>query len=216
EAGRGPGRLACHRRSGPTHRHRRLRLPGPFRRAVQARQRAHGESGSFGATLRGSGPAHRGRPIHGSASRARRHSSRLLPPRSSSSPPPYARKLLGRLHHLLGQGLAPAGRGALRILVTSSTDSRSLVLDGQRPLTPADIEAAAQPLSVPLSEGARAAVARCAAFVRTHGASGKAIYGLSTGFGPLVTHAASSDPETHGIGLLNHLRAGQGDVLAPR
>jgi len=100
--------------------------------------------------------------------------------------------------------------------VTSSTDSLSLVLDGQRTLTPPDLEAAAQPLSVSLSDDARAAVARCAEFVRTHGASGKAIYGLSTGFGPLVTHPASSDPETHGIGLLNHLRAGQGDVLAPR
>ena len=99
--------------------------------------------------------------------------------------------------------------------MTSSTDSRSLVLDGQRTLTPADLEAAAQPLTVTLSDGTRAAVARCAEFVRTHGASGKAIYGLSTGFGPLVTHAASPDAETHGIGLLNHLRAGQGDVLAP-
>ena len=67
-----------------------------------------------------------------------------------------------------------------------------------------------------LSDPARAAVARCAEFVRAHGASGKPIYGFSTGFGPLVTHAASSDPEAHGIGLLNHLRAGQGDVLAPR
>jgi histidine ammonia-lyase len=100
--------------------------------------------------------------------------------------------------------------------VISSTDSLNLVLDGQRTLTPDDLEAAGQPLRLTLSEDARTAVARCADFVRIHRASGKAIYGLSTGFGPLVTHAASSDPETHGIGLLNHLRAGQGEVLAPR
>ena len=100
--------------------------------------------------------------------------------------------------------------------MTSSTESRGLVLDGHRALTPADLEAAAGPLRVTVSESARAAVVRCAEFVRAQGASGKPIYGFSTGFGPLVTHAASFDPETHGIGLLNHLRAGQGDFLAPR
>ena len=99
--------------------------------------------------------------------------------------------------------------------MTSSIDTFSLVLDDHHTLTPADIEAAQQPLHITLSDSARAAVVRCAEFVRAHGASGKPIYGFSTGFGPLVTHAASSDPETHGIGLLNHLRAGQGDFLAP-
>ena len=99
--------------------------------------------------------------------------------------------------------------------MTPSIDAFTLALDGHHTLTPADLEAAAQPLRITLSESARAAIARSAEFVRAHGASGKPMYGFSTGFGPLVTHAASPDPEAHGIGLLNHLRAGQEDFLAP-
>ena len=98
--------------------------------------------------------------------------------------------------------------------MTLSNDA--LALDGARSLTPADLEAAASPLRVSLTDEARAVVVRCSEFVRAHGATGQPIYGLSTGFGPLVAHAASADPEIQGMGLLNHLRAGQGDVLPPR
>ena len=42
-----------------------------------------------------------------------------------------------------------------------------------------------------------------------------AIYGLSTGFGPLLSFKASLDANAQGVGLLNHLRAGQGELLAP-
>ncbi len=36
------------------------------------------------------------------------------------------------------------------------------------------------------------------------------IYGLTTGYGPLVVHDAHPDPERQGMGLLNHLSAGWG------
>jgi histidine ammonia-lyase len=100
--------------------------------------------------------------------------------------------------------------------VTALTESLSLSVDGRRTLTPADVEAAAHPLRLTLSDSVRSAVERCAGFVRTHSASGKPIYGISTGFGPLVAHSASADPEAQGLGLLNHLRAGQGEILPPR
>lgn len=96
------------------------------------------------------------------------------------------------------------------------TVSHSLILDGHRTLTPSDLESAAHPFALTLSESTRSAVTRCAEFVRVQAATGRPIYGITTGFGPLVTHPASSDLEVQGIGLLNHLRAGQGEVLAPR
>ncbi|MCI0569291.1 MAG: aromatic amino acid ammonia-lyase [Myxococcaceae bacterium] len=89
----------------------------------------------------------------------------------------------------------------------------ALVFDGRRRLTPSDIEAAAHPFRLELSESARAGVARCAAFVNEQKALGTSIYGMSTGFGPLVVFGAAPDPVEQGIGLLNHLRAGQGELL---
>ncbi len=62
---------------------------------------------------------------------------------------------------------------------------------------------------------ARDRVARCARFVKEHAEAGHAIYGLSTGFGPLVSFSASADALAQGSGLLNHLRTGQGDMLSP-
>ena len=41
------------------------------------------------------------------------------------------------------------------------------------------------------------------------------VYGVSTGFGPLVGFPASEDPYRQATGLLDHLTAGQGDALAP-
>ena len=81
---------------------------------------------------------------------------------------------------------------------------------------PADLEAAAHPFTLTVSEDVRDSVARCAEFFRVEVARGRPIYGLTTGFGPLVGHPASDDPEIQGMGLLNHLRAGQGEALAPR
>ncbi|MBF5042720.1 aromatic amino acid lyase [Aggregicoccus sp. 17bor-14] len=91
-----------------------------------------------------------------------------------------------------------------------------LVFDRTRPLTPADLELAAEPLEVSLSGPVRAAVARCAAFVLEQHAQGTPIYGMSTGFGPLVAYAAAPSPGEQGLGLIDHLRAGQGELLPPR
>jgi tyrosine ammonia-lyase len=102
--------------------------------------------------------------------------------------------------------------------MTSSRSSLSRLeihFDGRRKLTPADVEAAADPIELWLSESARAAVVRCEDFVRKQSEGGAAIYGLTTGFGPLVAYGAAPDPVEQGIGLLNHLRAGQGEMLAP-
>jgi histidine ammonia-lyase len=90
-----------------------------------------------------------------------------------------------------------------------------LVFDGQRRLKPSDLETVAQPLVLSFSPATRTRVARCAQFVTEQQRVGSTIYGLSTGFGPLVSFRASADASEHGMGLLNHLRSGQGELLAP-
>jgi histidine ammonia-lyase len=99
---------------------------------------------------------------------------------------------------------------------TSSTHpSAVLHFDGQRQLKPSDLEDAARPLVFSLSPASRGLVSRCAQFVNEHLAAGNPIYGMSTGFGPLVAFKASADGQEQGMGLLNHLRSGQGEVLSP-
>ncbi len=100
----------------------------------------------------------------------------------------------------------------------SSSTARAplaLVFDGRRQLKASDLEEAAHPLLLSLSTSARARVERCAQFVMEHLSAGNAIYGMTTGFGPLVSFHASADGVEQGMGLLNHLRTGQGDMLAP-
>ena len=96
-----------------------------------------------------------------------------------------------------------------------SSPSYSLAFDGRRRLAPADLEKAARPITLSFSNPVRDRVTRCARFVKEHAEAGNAIYGLSTGFGPLVSFGASTDAAAQGSGLLNHLRTGQGDMLAP-
>ncbi|MGO9831703.1 MAG: aromatic amino acid lyase [Myxococcaceae bacterium] len=96
-----------------------------------------------------------------------------------------------------------------------SPPSLSLNFDGRRALQPSDLEGAAQPIVLSFSTFARDRVARCARFVKEHAEAGNAIYGLSTGFGPLVSFSASADALAQGSGLLKHLRTGQGDMLSP-
>ncbi|HZH02605.1 MAG TPA: aromatic amino acid ammonia-lyase [Myxococcaceae bacterium] len=90
-----------------------------------------------------------------------------------------------------------------------------LTFDGQRRLRPSDLEVAAHPLRVILTAEARAAVSRCASFVLEQHAAGTPVYGMTTGFGPLVAFAAAEDSAEQSLGLLNHLRSGQGGVLGP-
>jgi histidine ammonia-lyase len=90
-----------------------------------------------------------------------------------------------------------------------------LAFDGQRRLKPADLEDAARPMLLSFSTSARGRVARCASFVKEYADAGNAVYGMSTGFGPMVSFQASADAGAQGSGLLDHLRTGQGDMLAP-
>lgn len=98
---------------------------------------------------------------------------------------------------------------------TSADPAPALVFDGRRQLKPTDLEAAAHPLVLSFSMSARTRVERCAQFVMEYLLAGNAIYGMTTGFGPLVSFKASADGDEQGMGLLNHLRTGQGDMLAP-
>jgi tyrosine ammonia-lyase len=91
----------------------------------------------------------------------------------------------------------------------------NLAFDGHRRLKPSDLEDAAHPLLLSFSPAARDRVGRCAQFVKEQAEAGKAIYGLTTGFGPLVAFQGAADAAAQGSGLLNHLRTGQGDLLAP-
>jgi len=90
-----------------------------------------------------------------------------------------------------------------------------LVFDGRRQLKCTDLEDVGNPLVLTFSDPVRERVARCAAFVLEHLAQGNVIYGMSTGFGPLVSFPASKDAVEQGMGLLHHLRAGQGELLGP-
>jgi histidine ammonia-lyase len=90
-----------------------------------------------------------------------------------------------------------------------------LRFDGARRLTPHDLELAAAPLRVALTERVRRDVHRCAEFVDEAAAAGTPIYGLTTGYGSLVGFAAHSDPVVHGKGLIRFLEVGQGDLLPP-
>lgn len=96
------------------------------------------------------------------------------------------------------------------------TDGGTVVFDGKRRLSAWDLERAEAPLALELSAEARAAVERCARFVAAQKDSGKPIYGMTTGFGPLVAFDAAPTSGEQGGGLLNHLRAGQGELLSPR
>ncbi|MGO9767534.1 MAG: HAL/PAL/TAL family ammonia-lyase [Myxococcaceae bacterium] len=90
-----------------------------------------------------------------------------------------------------------------------------MAFDGHRRLRPSDLETAEQPLLLTFSPSCRTRVERCAQFVTEQCDAGHPIYGMSTGFGPLVSFQASPDATEHGMGLLNHLRSGQGGMLAP-
>ena len=47
-------------------------------------------------------------------------------------------------------------------------------------------------------------------------AAGRAVYGYSTGFGALASHAAHDDDRQHQLALVHHLATGTGDPLPPR
>lgn len=75
------------------------------------------------------------------------------------------------------------------------------------------LERAAGPVEVRLSSEARDKVDRCRRFVDDCLARNAAVYGSTTGFGPLVTYAGRATTEEQCDNVLQHLTAGQGAPL---
>lgn len=80
-------------------------------------------------------------------------------------------------------------------------------------LDPEVLERAANPLHLTLSEETRAEVRRCRAFVDHCLEEHRAVYGATTGFGPLVTFSGRETTEDQCDNALQHLTAGQGPDL---
>lgn len=72
--------------------------------------------------------------------------------------------------------------------------------------------ASAPAVSVEFAPGVRARIAASAERQRRLELEGVGIYGVTTGFGPLVAHAAHPDGRRQGAGLLAHLGVGAGPV----
>ncbi|MDX8054196.1 aromatic amino acid ammonia-lyase [Lentzea sp. BCCO 10_0798] len=82
-------------------------------------------------------------------------------------------------------------------------------------LEPAHLELARDPLHVELPADVRDRIARCRGFVLEVSASGRAIYGVTTGFGPLVEFAGRPDSAGQCDNTIFHLIVGHGELLPP-
>jgi histidine ammonia-lyase/tyrosine ammonia-lyase len=82
-------------------------------------------------------------------------------------------------------------------------------------LAPDLLERAAMPVRVVIGDETLAAVARCREFVLDAIASGRSIYGATTGFGPLVSFAGREQTADQCDNTLAHLTTGHGAELAP-
>src|SRR5262249_30504380 len=104
------------------------------------------------------------------------------------------------------------GRKVVTVQVTAEhTGLASLRIPAT--LTPESLEQAARPIRIDVDEEVRGRVARCREFVSEYVASGNAVYGATTGFGPLVTFAGRETPADQCDNAINHLLAGHGDPL---
>ncbi|SFQ73100.1 histidine ammonia-lyase/tyrosine ammonia-lyase [Amycolatopsis arida] len=84
-----------------------------------------------------------------------------------------------------------------------------------RRLTVFDLETAAAPVRVSFTARARQRAAHARDFVTRCRAEGRAVYGASTGFGPLVGFAGRGEDTDQCENLLSHLTVGQGPDLPP-
>ncbi|SER64713.1 histidine ammonia-lyase [Lentzea xinjiangensis] len=82
-------------------------------------------------------------------------------------------------------------------------------------LDPADLELARSPLRVELPDDVRERVARCRRFVLGFNGTGRAIYGVTTGFGPMVEFAGRADSAAQNDNTIFHLIVGHGELLPP-
>lgn len=82
-------------------------------------------------------------------------------------------------------------------------------------LEPAHLERARHPLRVELPDDVRERVARCRAFVLDVMGSGRAVYGVTTGFGPLVEFEGRADSASQCDNTIMHHIVGHGELLPP-
>ena len=82
-------------------------------------------------------------------------------------------------------------------------------------LEPAHLELACAPLRVELPGAVRDRVARCREFVLEVSGSGRAIYGVTTGFGPLVEFGGRPDGAGQSDNTIIHHIVGHGELLPP-
>src|SRR5690242_17096333 len=82
-------------------------------------------------------------------------------------------------------------------------------------LTPALLEMAARPVDVVIDDTTRKRVDACHTFMLDCVTGGQAVYGATTGFGPLVTFPGREDMADQCDNVLDHLTAGQGPELEP-
>ncbi len=82
-------------------------------------------------------------------------------------------------------------------------------------LEPAHLELARNPLHITLSESVRERIARCREFVLEVSASGRAVYGVTTGFGPLVEFEGRADSADQSDNTIIHHIVGHGELLPP-
>ncbi|MFD5826204.1 histidine ammonia-lyase [Lentzea sp. NPDC060358] len=82
-------------------------------------------------------------------------------------------------------------------------------------LEPAHLELAENPVHITLSEDVRERIARCREFVLEVSGSGRAIYGVTTGFGPLVEFEGRADSAGQSDNTIIHHIVGHGELLPP-
>lgn len=88
-------------------------------------------------------------------------------------------------------------------------------LDLSFALEPAHLELVRTPLRITLSEVVRERVARCRDFVLEVSGSGRAIYGVTTGFGPLVEFEGRADSAGQCDNTIIHHIVGHGELIPP-
>ncbi|MFJ5993396.1 histidine ammonia-lyase [Lentzea sp. NPDC092896] len=91
----------------------------------------------------------------------------------------------------------------------------SAVLNLAAHLAPAQLELARDPLHVELPADVRARISRCYEFVLEVSSSGRAIYGVTTGFGPLVEFEGRADSAGQSDNTILHHIVGHGELLPP-
>lgn len=80
-------------------------------------------------------------------------------------------------------------------------------------LTPAVLERAALPVDFSVDDKVRRRVAECREYTATAMSDGRAVYGATTGFGPLVAFPGRAQYADQCDNAINHLIAGHGEDL---